>query len=168
MKPLLFFKKKMFGGHQSFMLLFHISDDICLTYIPCWRYVMDFSFSPADLLVASMAANLFTHLLFQALARLTGALTDWAIEAWQHKLCGSSNPSTIDYLSPEYHAYLLVSRLILVILYQVTPGTPAHGRVEPGDAILAIEGYDSTRMNHSQASQLIKNSGQVLHLTVAK
>ena len=80
----------------------------------------------------------------------------------------SGHSSIIDNLSPKYHVYLLVLKLILAILFQVTPGTPAHGRVEPGDAILAIEGYDSTRMNHSQASQLIKNSGQVLHLTVAK
>lgn len=51
---------------------------------------------------------------------------------------------------------------------KVTPGTPAHGRVEPGDAIVAIGGYDAQQMTHGQASELIKQSGMVLQLTVAK
>ena len=50
----------------------------------------------------------------------------------------------------------------------MTPGTPAHGRVEAGDAIIAIGGYETAQLTHSQASQMIKNTGQVLQLTVLK
>ena len=55
-----------------------------------------------------------------------------------------------------------------ITLFKVTPGTPAHGRVEPGDAILAISGYDAQRLTHAQASQMIKSSGQMLQLTIGK
>ena len=70
--------------------LFQTSDDICTGFqshcvSPHYsRYLMGSSYSPADLLVASMTHNRFTHLLFQALTRPTESLTDWT--GRQHKL----------------------------------------------------------------------------------
>ena len=51
---------------------------------------------------------------------------------------------------------------------QVTPGTPAQGKLTPGDAILAIETYDATELTHMQASQLIQGCGMMLNLTLDK
>eukprot|EP00918_Siedleckia_nematoides_P062437 GHVU01136152.1.p1 GENE.GHVU01136152.1~~GHVU01136152.1.p1 ORF type:complete len:111 (+),score=8.47 GHVU01136152.1:370-702(+) len=51
---------------------------------------------------------------------------------------------------------------------KVSPNTPAQGKVQPGDAIKSIGGYDATQMTHRQASEMIQNTGQVLQLTVQK
>ena len=53
-------------------------------------------------------------------------------------------------------------------MFQVTPGTPAQGKLNPGDAILAIETYDATGLTHMQASQLIQSSGVMLRMTLDK
>ena len=46
--------------------------------------------------------------------------------------------------------------------------TPAWGQVQDGDGILAIGSYDAAQLSHAQASQMIKNSGNILQLTVQK
>lgn len=51
---------------------------------------------------------------------------------------------------------------------KVNPGSPAHGRINAGDAILAIGGYDASNLTHAQASQMIKSAGTTLELTVQK
>jgi len=52
---------------------------------------------------------------------------------------------------------------------KVTPNTPAsQGGLNSGDAIIAINNYDTRQMTHGQASQIIKNAGNVLTLHVHK
>ena len=56
-----------------------------------------------------------------------------------------------------------------ISIFQVTPNTPASTvNLRPGDAILAIGGYDAQQMTHNQASDMIKSSGYVLQMTVDK
>lgn len=51
----------------------------------------------------------------------------------------------------------------------MNPGTPAaHAGLSQGDAIMAIGQYDTSRMTHAQASQMIKQSGSVLVLSIQK
>jgi len=51
---------------------------------------------------------------------------------------------------------------------KVSPGSPADGRIHAGDAIASINGYDASQLTHSQASQMIRNAGQVLQLSLDK
>jgi len=65
-------------------------------------------------------------------------------------------------LSSEFRSYCIS------IVAQVNAGTPAHGRINVGDAILAIGGYDASNLTHAQASQMIKSAGTSLELTLQK
>jgi len=52
---------------------------------------------------------------------------------------------------------------------KVAPNTPAaQAGLNSGDAIVAINNYDTRQMTHGQASQIIKSSGNVLTMHVHK
>jgi predicted metalloprotease with PDZ domain len=52
---------------------------------------------------------------------------------------------------------------------KVSPNTPASmAGLTQGDAIVAIGPYETNGMTHAQASQMIKQSGDILQLTVQK
>lgn len=51
---------------------------------------------------------------------------------------------------------------------KVDPNTPAHGQLHAGDGIAAIGGYDSSQLTHAQASQMIRQAGVVLQLSIQK
>ncbi|CAF0918454.1 unnamed protein product [Didymodactylos carnosus] len=41
---------------------------------------------------------------------------------------------------------------------KVTANSPAHNKIYPGDGLVFIEGRDTSKMSHSEAEELIRNS----------
>ncbi|PAA61061.1 hypothetical protein BOX15_Mlig010807g1 [Macrostomum lignano] len=86
-----------------------------------------------------------------------------------------SAPSTIDvalHRSPDqrwgfrlqggadYRTQLTVMR--------VEPNSPAQGKLRVGDAIQTVNGKKSRQLSHAQASEVIKESGNSLKLTIVR
>jgi hypothetical protein len=40
----------------------------------------------------------------------------------------------------------------------VTPNSPSHNKLFPGDGVAAIDGHDTSSMKHEDAENLIRNS----------
>lgn len=51
---------------------------------------------------------------------------------------------------------------------KVTPNTPAANRLHAGDAIIAITGYATKDLTHTQATQMIRQCGNSLDMTLQK
>jgi C-terminal processing protease CtpA/Prc len=51
---------------------------------------------------------------------------------------------------------------------KITPGTPAHMRLNIGDVIVAIQGENCSAFTHEQANAAIRGAGNTLTLMVRK
>ncbi|CAF1371304.1 unnamed protein product [Didymodactylos carnosus] len=41
---------------------------------------------------------------------------------------------------------------------KVTPNSPSHNKIYPGDGLAFIDGHDTSTMSHSEAEEFIRNS----------
>lgn len=55
-----------------------------------------------------------------------------------------------------------------LVVQRVFVGGVSEGKLQRGDVVVAIQGHDASRMNHSEAENYIKNSGTQLNMQVRR